>query len=1204
MTRSETTNTFQEGLVMDLNPLTTPNTVLTSALNATLVTFNGNEYVLQNDMGNGRVETAYLPEGYIPMGTAELGGIIYVVSYNPLINKCQIGSFPSPERNITSDELANLSDVVVTNDDFQKKTNGQYNGELKTFLLKVSLLDSDAVSNITQLNPGDKYAIYCIKGGISDNKYYISDVGNNETQLEVDSVPRTVTIHVVSIGDDGKITYLDNSLKWTQLGEDGYYYIKETASENNIQQDDVDKYRTLVNTAYNTFTSKVSGQLALLFELKVIDSFSLTWDADVSDASVSDTDESDAEGQQSYDKKATIKFEMNWTSSDSVINPKYAILEQSTYSKALKAINNDDNDIVKEGSYCTFVDKADSEDGNVDKVDFTDRNNDGSDENIIKKVGDFKYNSSETLQDYIWSYKVTPAMKFGKLPYLAKEGSINFLDIGSGKIEITEWRYFIQNTNFYMNCGFDIYPEKNKRIENITFYFVPFYKIEDFKNKFTQSSAENIYESSNDIPKYVITDRTSYAGNFQELINFGEFSRILDGTIEKDLLYLVNIVFKYGQDGSWEYRSHYRWLYTTGQWNETYTQGEVLDFNTLSLDDVLSYDQEWEVVDNIGRQTSTRNSGVTKPNEISEDPTYDMFGSMITTVNYNQSGKSFDSNEQSYHVDTITTITSYPNLFKFNQQKGDTYKFEIKQTSLQIDGDPVSYDMPSYLQDLVTPKIKEQENKLIKLATDLPSTIESVALDGINGETEYSKVKDQLEATLINPDNTDPSFDINVKGALFSKIAATLIASNVIVKQTLKPFVFEQTDLNKLGFNVDVSKNSVDVSEYFIEKHQDINGSGGFTFFFTANINGTDRTTTSQDDFGHEADNHLDYWWSGNRSFYTQLVNLMNRLKSCFKIVYTFGDGDNRTMFTSWFNEGETSNNLHDYYYVWIKTENGNYLPINCFSKGEDGRKKLAKFLLVLYSQLYYVDTEQMETTLPVVSNIVYATNYREIYNILISSSITVAENSLNTHVALYSKSNESLITLNFIQGLFSDDQKGFISMNNINTSKEIKYKDKTLSHTFSLINESLYNTFLRGKETTIGGYAYLSSSSNISQYNIAKDSRYIYVYNPEIQDFQKISSNSGKNIYYLSTDISIQDDGRVIFSYSTNPEQTIGDLEILDYIQAKDGELVFSESSVLIDTYDLYFHTSARGKGNAGLMAHGNSNLLINSDFKYIIQT
>ena len=57
-------------------------------------------------MGNGRVETAYLPDGYIPMGTCEFGDIIYIVSYNPLSDKAQIGCFPSPERNISSDEIS------------------------------------------------------------------------------------------------------------------------------------------------------------------------------------------------------------------------------------------------------------------------------------------------------------------------------------------------------------------------------------------------------------------------------------------------------------------------------------------------------------------------------------------------------------------------------------------------------------------------------------------------------------------------------------------------------------------------------------------------------------------------------------------------------------------------------------------------------------------------------------------------------------------------------------------------------------------------------------------------------------------------------------------------------------------------------------------------------------------------------------------
>jgi hypothetical protein len=67
--------------------MTTPNNVLTDALNATITTMNGNENVLQNDMGNARVESAYLPEGYIPIGMKEYGGIIYIASYNPVTQK-------------------------------------------------------------------------------------------------------------------------------------------------------------------------------------------------------------------------------------------------------------------------------------------------------------------------------------------------------------------------------------------------------------------------------------------------------------------------------------------------------------------------------------------------------------------------------------------------------------------------------------------------------------------------------------------------------------------------------------------------------------------------------------------------------------------------------------------------------------------------------------------------------------------------------------------------------------------------------------------------------------------------------------------------------------------------------------------------------------------------------------------------------------
>jgi hypothetical protein len=113
----EATSFFTEGMIMDVHPLMTPNNMLTNALNATIITFNGNEFMLQNDMGNGRVETAFLPSGYVPIGVKEYGGIIYIASFNPILNRSQIGSFPSPERNISSDELG-LPDSQLTTESF------------------------------------------------------------------------------------------------------------------------------------------------------------------------------------------------------------------------------------------------------------------------------------------------------------------------------------------------------------------------------------------------------------------------------------------------------------------------------------------------------------------------------------------------------------------------------------------------------------------------------------------------------------------------------------------------------------------------------------------------------------------------------------------------------------------------------------------------------------------------------------------------------------------------------------------------------------------------------------------------------------------------------------------------------------------------------------------------------------------------------
>lgn len=316
-------NTFGDGLIMDFAPDNTQATCLTHALNATLLTMNGNELSLQNDMGNGRVETAYLPEGYIPVGTCEFGDIVYIASYNPLTNKSQIGCFPSPERNISSKELSSAERKINNSAFYDSKTK-----KLSNTSVKQVLIDNN-------LNPGDKYIIYVSKTDMLEKNYtYLSDLGN--TDHIHGGFPKIVKLHVVSIEDSGKITYLDSSVRWydkvkhtsdtidtpqkitrENIGErsnlDFYINIAQDAQGSN--QPDIDSYRSLLSSGYSIFQSKVSGKLAILAELETITGFECTYNVYKIGTS---TDEE-------VDGKVTNEKEKVTNEEGETVTPKYTI---------------------------------------------------------------------------------------------------------------------------------------------------------------------------------------------------------------------------------------------------------------------------------------------------------------------------------------------------------------------------------------------------------------------------------------------------------------------------------------------------------------------------------------------------------------------------------------------------------------------------------------------------------------------------------------------------------------------------------------------------------------------------------------------------------------------------------------------------------------------------------------------------------------
>lgn len=547
-------NTFGDGLVMDFAPDNTQATCLTHALNATLLTMNGNELSLQNDMGNGRVETAYLPEGYIPVGTCEFGDIVYIVSYNPITNKSQIGCFPSPERNISSKELSGI-ETQFNLDEFTKSTDFGFRETISNSIKKVIYNNS--------LNPGDKFIVH--SGDIHDNMPRISDYGNKSHI--VGAFPKQFKINVVAIEDSGKINYLNNDLKWY----DDFYINQE--STNNSDKPDIDSYRNLLSSGYSIFQSKVSGKLAILIELERIQAFNSTYEV-LKNKNVTKTIESTTVNYQQYD----IYINFNWKTNNPDVNPKNIVIydfkwvsnsgddskagqyyvtgdkeakvaplpeisktdetkkyieleikgqastndydsflssnyqtESDRYKGHTKITQSVQNGIPEEGKY--YLDLHHIVDGEY-------YNNKGEKLTAPTDVEDcivnnyfkssitekgFTINIPDTdskgnkidKRDLILSFKVAPMMEYGVLSDLVQTHYIDFSKIGSGEINLEGYRYYIGENLCTLQIDSSIYPEDNKGVAEIEVQF---------------------YDNQGLCAKYFINNLVSYSGIITEYI--------------------------------------------------------------------------------------------------------------------------------------------------------------------------------------------------------------------------------------------------------------------------------------------------------------------------------------------------------------------------------------------------------------------------------------------------------------------------------------------------------------------------------------------------------------------------------------------------------------------------------------------------------------------------------------------------------------
>ena len=490
----QATNTFSKGLQMDTNPMVQGTDTLTDCLNGTLITMNGNEVILQNDMGNRRVNNAFLPSGYEPVGIKEYGGIIYVAAYNPITNKSQIGSFPSPQRKIDtefSEENSNLLSGEFYLENFFNKSNI----EEDTFL-GINILKSDSflvpLSNDVVLRAGDKFSIYSpdlynldnVENNITNfnniatdgtkrayspkNKKYTLAVGILNSQNEFVDITKTLCRWKINDGQSEMQTY-DSSYSEIYKFNDGYFIAKEFNNENFTKTDDDAKLiKTRQKIATNTYAYKLVGPLYLKATLNHIEGFNYT-----------------IRGIYSEDDGATLEvsgyitYNCNDGSDNSIENSNedYQTFEEGKPNfNGFDLINPITKDILQ-GSV-KIGESVYNPDTNTYSV------------KIVKTYTGVRPNiENSNIFNFIIGVNAGENLY---LKQLSTKGSIDFSLLGSGRIYFTEWR-FLNNPDenkTTLTYSLEVYPTESTIFKNLKFTFT------DITTLFEETPESYVYDNN------------------------------------------------------------------------------------------------------------------------------------------------------------------------------------------------------------------------------------------------------------------------------------------------------------------------------------------------------------------------------------------------------------------------------------------------------------------------------------------------------------------------------------------------------------------------------------------------------------------------------------------------------------------------------------------------------------------------------------
>lgn len=590
-------NTFNEGMVLDNHPLMTPNTVLTDALNATLVTMNGNEMVLQNDMGNARVENAKLPPGYIPIGMKEYGGIIYIACYNPLTNKGQIGCFPSPQRQKTATQISEITPTFKFPDvTYIKEENDEEWYKINSLLTKCEIFPKGTI-----IRSGDKFSVGLPISSMfgtdnidSTGENFISNYDNVENGLVKTPMNRMYTFGVATLDNNGQLRDITNQLKrykggqqvqFSNIDSDLYkfncgYWQNEMSTEDKdglVSSELMDQ--TNAQSKLNTYNSKLFGRLFLYAKYNTVQSIEVSVigykkldDNNTINNPIytghTDSDYSDVElpliQNQKYlqiDSKILLLIYVNY---------KYNCPDGS------KSLNSKNLVEPLEG-YKYYFDKSNQNiirgiqfiinNNSIYNLPFSIPNDYNKNYNLgygyplydkitniysFSQVYTLPLNTTDKISwtAYPVTYFYDNGLKFGEIPDESVSGELNPDNINSGKMELNAWRYYVNNDRVLLTWGFESYPRENDVISEVSFSF---YDV-----------AYNTLKW-----KFFTKERVSYNGEFNEnfdISNFISDSSNYNTSVIPNKLFYVDISWKYNS----QERHTYRWMLITGLYNPSY----------------------------------------------------------------------------------------------------------------------------------------------------------------------------------------------------------------------------------------------------------------------------------------------------------------------------------------------------------------------------------------------------------------------------------------------------------------------------------------------------------------------------------------------------------------------------------------------------------------------------------------------------------